>query len=219
MGQEIDMLVNYPKTKRNVEERGLEKTEQDREIARRFDKEFFDGSRSTGYGGFNYQARFWEPVAPTFQARYHLGAGKRLLDIGCAKGFMLYDFMRLIPGLEVRGIDISPYAIENSKPEVRDFVSVGNALALPFPDKSFDCVISITTIHNLDRAGCVQALREIERVSRGHSFITVDAYHDDEEKKRMAAWNLTAKTVLHVDEWRALFKEASYTGDYYWFIP
>ena len=35
----------------------------------------------------------------------------------------------------------------------------------------------------------------------------------------MEAWNLTAKTVMHVDEWKSFFAEVGYTGDYYWFIP
>jgi ubiquinone/menaquinone biosynthesis C-methylase UbiE len=127
--------------------------------------------------------------------------------------------MQFIPGITVRGIDISAYAIENAKEEVKDFVSVADARELPFEDNSFDCAISITTIHNLDYEGCVQALSEMERVSPGKGFITVDAYENEEEKRRMDAWNLTAKTVLHHDEWRELFDKAGYKGDYFWFTP
>lgn len=219
MGQEIDLMINYPKTKRNVEERGETKTPEQRAIARQFGKEFFDGSRDTGYGGFGYMPRFWEPVVPTFQDHWDLKSGDSILDVGCAKGFMLYDMQRLIPGLKIRGIDISEYAIENGHPPVKDFLSVASCDDLPFEDDSFDVTISVTTVHNMDYDGCIKTLREIERVSRRGSFITVDAYHDDEEKKRMEAWNLTAQTVLHVDEWRELFDKAGYTGDYYWFIP
>lgn len=218
-GQEIDLMINYPRTKRNVEERGNEKTPEDRAIARKFGKEFFDGDRKTGYGGFNYMPRFWQPVIPTFQKHWNLKAGDSVLDIGCAKGFMLYDFTLAIPGIKVAGIDVSKYAIENAKPEVKDFLKVADARDLPFEDKSFDVVISVTTIHNLEYDECITALKEIERVSRRGSFITVDAYRDEEEKRRMNAWNLTAKTVLHVDEWREMFAKAGYTGDYYWFMP
>ena len=56
-------------------------------------------------------------------------------------------------------------------------------------------------------------------LSKKNSFIVVDAYENDEEKQAMYAWNLTAKTILHKDEWKNLFKEANYTGDYYWFLP
>lgn len=219
MGQEIDLMVNYPKTKRNVEERGNTKTEEQRAIARQFGKEFFDGSRDTGYGGFGYMPRFWEPVVPTFQEHWNLQSGDSVLDVGCAKGFMIFDMQRLIPGLEVRGIDISQYAVENCHPPVKDYLSVASCDNLPFKNNSFDVTISITTVHNMDYEGCIKTLREIERVSRRGSFITVDAYHNEEEKKRMEFWNLTAQTVLHVDEWRELFDKAGYTGDYYWFIP
>ena len=94
-----------------------------------------------------------------------------------------------------------------------------NATHLPYADKSFDVVISINTIHNLERNDLAQALREIERVARRGSFITVDAYRSEEERQRMMAWNLTAKTIMHVDEWVEFFSECGYSGDYFWFIP
>lgn len=219
MGVEIDLLVNYPKQKRNLDERAALKTEADRTIARRFDKEFFDGDRRHGYGGFEYFPRFWQPVIPTLQRHFGLTAESSLLDVGCAKGFMMHDLAELIPGITVKGVDISQYAIENTIEDMRPHVQVGNAANLPFPDKSFDIVISINTIHNLDRAECAKALREIERVARKGGFITVDAYRNEEEKERMYAWNLTARTIMSVDEWIAFFKEVGYTGDYYWFIP
>ena len=219
MGKEIDLLEHYPKAKRNLDARAAEKTEADREIARRFDKDFFDGDRRHGYGGFSYMPRFWQPVIPTFQKHWKLNESSSVLDVGCAKGFMMYDMSQLIPGITVKGIDVSQYAIDNAIETMRPHVQVANAMALPFADKSFDIVISINTIHNLDRAGCAQALREIERVARKGSFITVDAYRNDEERERMYAWNLTAKTIMSVSEWVAFFKEVGYTGDYYWFIP
>lgn len=219
MGQEIDLLINYPKTKRDVKERGATKTEEDRAIARQFGREFFDGDRRHGYGGFSYHPRFWENVIPTFQKYYGLTENHAVLDVGCGKGFMLYDFCRLIPGLKIQGVDVSAYAIEKGMEAVLEHMQVADARKLPFKDHSFDLVISINTIHNLEKQECALALKEIERVSKGKSFITVDAYRSEEEKELMFAWNLTAKTILHVDEWKVFFKEVGYTGDYYWFIP
>jgi len=219
MGREIDLLVNYPKTKRNLDERLASKTEADRAIARQFGQDFFDGDRRHGYGGFKYFPRFWQPVIPTFREYWGLGPGSSVLDVGCGKGFMLHDLVALIPGIVVKGIDISQYAIDNAIEDMRPHVQVANARELPFADRSFDVVISINTIHNLERAECGRALQEIERVSRGNSFITVDAYRNDEERERMEAWNLTAKTIMSVDEWVRFFKEVGYSGDYYWFIP
>ena len=219
MGQEIDLLLNYPKTKRNIKERGATKTEEDRRIASRFGKEFFDGDRRHGYGGYYYNPRFWQPVIPTFQKYFGLTSSNSVLDVGCAKGFMLHDMAELIPGITVKGVDISEYAIKHAIEDMKPHVQVGNANRLPFVDNSFDVVISINTIHNLEQKECLQALKEIERVMKGKSFITVDAYRTDEEKELMLAWNLTARTFMHVNEWKMFFAEAGYTGDYYWFIP
>jgi SAM-dependent methyltransferase len=219
MGKEIDLLINYPKAKRNVEERGASKSEEDRALARQFGKDFFDGDRKNGYGGFNYMPKFWQPVIPTFQDYWNLNSNSSLLDVGCAKGFMLYDLSLAIPNIKFAGIDISEYAISNAIEEVKPFLSVANAMSLPFDDNSFDVVISINTVHNLDREECAKALQEIERVSKGKSFITVDAYRNEEEKNRMFAWNLTAKTIMSVEEWKEFFDKIGYTGDYYWFIP
>lgn len=219
MGIEIDLLENYPKTKRDLKQRANEKTQEDRNIARKFGKEFFDGDRKHGYGGFNYMSRFWQPVIPTFIKHFNLNENSKVLDVGCAKGFMLFDMKEAIPNITIEGIDISSYAIENAKEEIKQFLRVGNAKELPYEDNSFDVVISINTIHNLEKKECAKALEEIQRVSRGKSFITVDAYRNEEEKEAMYAWNLTAKTIMSVDEWIAFFEEVGYTGDYYWFIP
>jgi ubiquinone/menaquinone biosynthesis C-methylase UbiE len=219
MGIEIDLLENYPKAKRNLDERAASKTEEDRAVARQFGKDFFDGDRRHGYGGFNYHPRFWQPVIPTLQTHFGLNGGSSLLDVGCAKGFMLHDLAELIPGIKVAGVDVSSYAVEHAIEDMRAFVQVADARELPFPDKSFDVVISINTVHNLERADLAQALREIERVARKGSFVTVDAYRDEGERERMMAWNLTAKTIMSVEEWVAFFDECGYTGDYFWFIP
>ena len=219
MGKEIDLLVNYPRAKRDVQKRGAEKTEEDRAIARQFGRDFFDGERRHGYGGFCYQPRFWQPVVPTFQQFYGLTAESSLLDVGCAKGFMLHDFAELIPGITVKGIDISYYAIENALNDIKPHIRTGDAKKLYFEDNSFDLVISTNTIHNLEGDDLIMALQEIERVSRRNSFVTVDAYRNEEEKEAMYSWNLTAKTILSVQEWKSLFKEAGYTGDYFWFVP
>ena len=219
MGKEIDLMKNYPRTKRDIKQRGKEKTNEDRRIAREFEKDFFDGDRRNGYGGFNYNPKFWQPVVPNFQSYYNLSKTSSLLDVGCAKGFMLHDFSEMIPGINFQGIDVSNYAIQNSMESVKNKLQVADARELPFQDDSFDLVISITTVHNLEKEDCITALKEINRVSKGNSFITVDAYRNEEEKEAMLAWNLTAKTILHVDEWKELFSEAGYSADYYWFMP
>ena len=135
-------------------------------IARKFGKEFFDGDRKHGYGGFNYMPRFWQPVIPTFQDFYNLSEKSTVLDVGCAKGFMLHDFKEIIPGITVTGVDVSEYAIDNAKESVRDVVSVADVRDLPFEDDSFDLVIAINTVHNLEGKDLERSLNEISRVSK-----------------------------------------------------
>ena len=219
MGVEIDLLSKYPKVKRDLTARLEAKSEEARAIGRRFDFDYFDGDRNHGYGGFTYQERFWKPVVPDLVAHFNLTEESRVLDVGCAKGFFLHDLKEALPRIDVHGVDISQYAIENSIETVRDYLSVGDARKLEFEDNTFDFVMSINTIHNLNRDDCAQALREIQRVSGGRAFITVDAYRNEIEKERMEAWNLTALTMMSADEWVDFFEEVGYHGDYYWFIP
>ncbi len=215
---EINLLDKYPKSKRPIEERGALITEEHRSIARRFGVEYYDGNRLTGYGGYNYHPRFWQETVTRFRDHYRLSPTASLLDVGCAKGFMLYDFKQAMPRMTIAGLDISEYGISHALDEVKPYLQIGNATQLPYPDKSFDLVICINTVHNLPLAECKQALREIQRVTRGHAFVTMDAWRTNDEKERLLKWNLTALTYMHVEEWKELFEEVGYTGDYYWFI-
>ena len=216
---EIDLLKNYPKSKRNLDKRLSEKSPEIVKIAREFSKEFFDGDRKFGYGGLTYNPKYWANVVKDFVEYYKIKPDAKILDVGCAKGYMVYDFKRQYPGLEMHGVDISEYAIKNCHPEVKDNLQVGEAESLKFEDNYFDLVISINTVHNLELKDCVNSIKEISRVSKGNSFITVDAYNSDEEKERMFKWNLTAKTIMSTNDWKDTFKKIGYNGNFYWFIP
>ena len=215
---EINLLNKYPKSKRPLDERKSNVTEEMRKISRKFGKEYFDGNRMYGYGGYKYHEKFWYETVREFYNFYKMHDKFSILDVGCGKGFMMFEFLKLNPNLNIEGIDISNYAKENAKQEVKNLIKVGNATNLPFKDKSFDLIISINTIHNLEKPECAKSLKEIERVSKKNKFIVVDAYRNEDEKKRMYAWNLTAKTIMHVDEWKVFFEENDYRGDYYWFF-
>jgi ubiquinone/menaquinone biosynthesis C-methylase UbiE len=218
MGREINLLDRYPKSKRPIDERGKLITEEHRAVAREFAEQYFDGERLYGYGGYSYHPRFWQDTVRRFRDHYRLAEEASVLDVGCAKGYMLHDFKELMPSLEIAGIDISDYAIERAMDSVKAWLQVGDARELPYEDDSFDLVICINTVHNLPLEDCKRALGELERVSRGHAFVTMDAWRNDDERERLLKWNLTALTYMHVDDWVRLFAEVGYTGDYYWFI-
>ena len=214
---EINLLTTHPATKRNYDKRAAEKTPEIIQLAKQFGKDFFDGDRKCGYGGYKYDGR-WKAVVERMQKHYNLPGNAAILDIGCGKGFMLHDFKEMMPNCSVAGVDISEYAIENSMPSVKTFLKVGSADKLEFPDNAFDLVVSINSIHNLPLEKCKISLKEIERVSRGHSYVTVDAWRNEEEYQNLLKWVLTAETYMPVDDWKKLFPEVGYTGDYWWFI-
>lgn len=214
---EINLLGTHPRIIRDYDQRFKEKTPEIIRIAKRFDKDFFDGDRKCGYGGYKYDGR-WKPVVKRMKDYYKLPDNASILDIGCAKGFMLHDFKEFMPDSTVAGIDVSSYAIENAMSGVKPFLKVASAEKLPYADKSFDLVISINSIHNLSLERLKTALKEIQRVCRGNSYITVDAWRDELEKENLFKWVLTAETMMHADDWKKLFKEVGYTGDYWWFI-
>jgi ubiquinone/menaquinone biosynthesis C-methylase UbiE len=214
---EINLLKALPSVKRNVQARQEARNPEVIRISKQFGELYFDGPRDYGYGGYRYDGR-WLPVAKDIVEHFNLKPGDRVLDVGCAKGFLVKDLITVCPGLEVFGIDISDYAIKNCDPEVIGRLHQGRADALPFPDSSFDAVISLNTIHNYDRAGVVTALREVQRVSKGKGFVQVDSYRTPDQKKLFEEWVLTAEFHDYPNAWIDLFKEAGYTGDYYWTI-
>jgi ubiquinone/menaquinone biosynthesis C-methylase UbiE len=218
MGSELDLMRLYPKPKNRMTERP-EITDADREISRRFGFDYFDGDRRHGYGGFGYHPRFWTDTVDLFTTHYGLSDDSAILDVGCGKGFMLKDFSLRLPGAALAGVDISSYAIEHADPDVVDLVRVADAADLPFPDDSFDLVISINTVHNLDRDGCLRALAEIQRVSRCNAFVMVDGWKNAEEQELLQRWVLTARTMLSAEGWITLMAEAGYQGDYAFWNP
>lgn len=182
-------------------------------VAKEFGQEFFDGDRKFGYGGYKYDGR-WKSVAQDIITHYHLKPGQSVLDIGCGKAHLLYEMMKLLPGLKVQGIDVSEYAITHTLEEIQSFLSIGKAQELNnFADKSFDLVISLTTLHNLYIYDLFKAVRDIERISK-NSYIVVESYRTEEEKVNMMYWQLTCECFFTVEEWEWIYNQCGYTGDY-----
>jgi ubiquinone/menaquinone biosynthesis C-methylase UbiE len=156
----------------------------------------------------------WEKVARAMAQHCGLKAGDKILDVGCGKAFLLFDFTKVIPGIEVYGIDISAYAIDNAKEEIKDRLRVGSANSLPWPDRHFDLVYSINTLHNLHNYDLDQALREMQRVGNRHKYICVESYRNEVEKANLLYWQVTCETFCTPQEWEWWFKQTGYTGDH-----
>lgn len=206
--------ILHTATKRDYVQRVIEHDKAEcAEVACRFGEDYWDGDRRYGYGGYRYDGR-WRKVADAMIAHYGLKPGARILDIGCGKAFLLYEFTQALDGAEVAGIDISDYGIANAKEEVRDRLQVGNATSLPWPDDHFDFVYSINTFHNLYNYDLHQALKEMQRVGRGPKHITVESYRNEREKANLLYWQLTCRAFMTPQEWEFAFAQAGYDGDY-----
>lgn len=183
-------------------------------IAKQFGKDYWDGARHHGYGGYSYDGR-WRPIAERMAAHYDMKAGDRLLDVGCGKAYLLYELTQVVPGLKVTGVDISEYGLANAKPEVRDNLQLANANDLPFEDGAFDIAISLATYHNLYVFDALAALKEIQRVCPGpRKYVMVESYRNESEKANLLYWQLTCESFFTPDEWLWCFSEAGYKGDY-----
>jgi SAM-dependent methyltransferase len=201
-------------TKRNYVQRVVEYDKAHcAEVSKGFGKDYFDGDRKYGYGGFKYDGR-WVSFTNRLIEHYKLKPGDSVLDIGCAKGFVVKDFSDALPGSNIQGVDISEYAINNCMPEVKNQVQVANATELPFADNSFDLVLGINVLHNLRIYDLYKALREIMRVGKKHKFIVNDSYRTESEKVNLMYWQLTCECFFTPEEWEFIFKETGYDGDY-----
>ncbi|MBN1817478.1 MAG: class I SAM-dependent methyltransferase [Sedimentisphaerales bacterium] len=183
------------------------------ETARRYDEQFWDGDRRYGYGGYRYDGR-WSVVARSLTEKYNLASDAKILDVGCGKGFLLYELIQLLPQAAVVGFDISSYAIENAKPEIRDKLFVQKAQQdFPYKDKQFDLVISLGALHNLPIQDLAVALGEIERVGK-HKYIMVESFRNERELFNLQCWALTCESFFCPESWTWLFEQFGYTGDY-----
>lgn len=202
-------------TKRNYVQRVVEHDKAAcAAVARRFGRDYWDGDRRYGYGGYRYDGR-WLPVAQRLAEHYGLKAGDRVLDVGCGKGFLLYELTRAVPGIEVFGMDVSEYGIAGAKEEIRSRLCVADARALPFPDGSFDFVLSLGCYHNLPIEGLFAALSEAERVGRGpRKYFMVESYRNEEEKANLLYWQLTCLSFHSPESWEWIARKAGYTGDH-----
>lgn len=183
------------------------------DVAIQFGKDYWDGSRLHGYGGYKYDGR-WRKVADAMIAAYGLKPGMRVLDVGSGKGFILHDFKEAMPELEVAGLEFSEYAIEHTMESVKGQIKHGTAAKLPWPDNHFDFVLSINTLHNLYNYDLWASLKEIERVSRGAKYLCVEGYRNEREKMNLMYWQLTCRIFHTPQEWEAEFAHTGYTGDY-----
>jgi ubiquinone/menaquinone biosynthesis C-methylase UbiE len=183
-------------------------------VAKKYDKNYWDGPRKFGYGGFKYIPGRLTSLAKKIVKTYNLTNSSKVLDVGCGKGYLLYEIKKILPDIQLVGFDISSYAIKNSKAEVKKYIYKYNAIKkFKYKKDYFDLVMSFGTLHNLKLDKLFSCIKEIERVGK-KNFIMVESYRNDQELFNLQCWALTCETFLSVAQWIWLYKHASYRGDY-----
>lgn len=212
--QEINFLEKYQKsTKRDYVERVVKYNKAEcAQKAKTWGFDYWDGDRGYGYGGYRYDGR-WQSIAKDLAHHYGLKGGDKVLDIGCGKAFLLYELTQAVPGIEAYGIDVSQYAIDHAKEEVKDNLRVGHCKKLPWDDNTFDFVYSINTFHNLPVEDLESAVREMERVGKKNKWCCIESYRNEEEKANLLYWQLTCESFHRPDSWKWLFNQWGYKGD------
>ena len=215
MGKLLNIVTTlHESTNRDYLARMVDDKVQCMKTAKQYGRDYWDGDRRYGYGGYNYMPGRWKPVAEKLINIYNLTSESRVLDIGCGKGYLLYEMKLLIPDLDIIGVDSSDYGLENAKDEIKPFVCNHKAeVKLPYEDKEFDLVISLGTFHNLRLPELKIALSEMERVGK-KGYLMLESYRNEEELFNLQCWALTAESFFDEDEWIWVYNNFGYTGDY-----
>ena len=211
--REYDALTGYPEPQNPRVVHPNIRTIHNRIVASARGKEFYDGERNDGYGGFNYDGR-WVPIAKNILEQYSLNDRSAILHIGSDKGFLLHDFLQLCPEIKVRGTEISDYAIDTTMPLVKSFIEKAPFTEFPFADGEFDFVIAIGAVYSLNLPDAIKCLREIQRVGKGKSFITLGAFETEDDLRLFRYWTLLGSTILSKEDWVEVLNHVGYTGDY-----
>ena len=199
--------------KKNKVNRVVTRKLKNKLIAWELDKEYYDGDRNNGYGGFSYDGR-WLKLLPAFIKKYKLNNNSKILDLGCKKGFIMKDLKILLPGAKIYGIEDHKYPIRNAEKEIKKNIIYTNYYNIPFKNDYFDLVIGFSSIYKYNFQDVVKTIREINRVSR-KSFFTIASYSNKKEREIFEKWTLLGTTILSKKEWIELFKFLKYRGDYY----
>ncbi len=208
-------IVNqlHRQTSRDYTGRMLDEKVRCSKVARQFERDYWDGDRRYGYGGYNYDGR-WNAVARELISRYQLLPTARILDIGCGKGFLLHELKQQLPECQIAGFDVSQYGLEMAIDDVRaDLFRHDACTTFPYGDRVFDLAISINVLHNLPPQKVAIALGEMQRVA-SHGFLVVESFRNEEELFNLQCWALTCESYLRPESWEWLFDLAGYTGDY-----
>ena len=215
MGQLIDIMTSrHRSTKRNYIGRMLDDKVNCMIVSKRYGEEYWDGDRKHGYGGYRYIEGYWTPVAQAFIDRYELDNDSKVLDVGCGKGFLLYEFTQLLPGITVAGIDVSVAGLAGAKEETRPYLLEHRAQdPYEWEGGYFDLVVSLASLHNLRVFDLKKAVQEINRVGKS-KYVMVESYRNEEELFNAQCWSLTCESFFYKDEWVWLWDEWGYTGDY-----
>lgn len=211
---EIDFFSSSPKRSANKKKNLLKRKKQITAEYLKYGKDYFDNPNlGIGYGSYKYDGRYANVVKNLIEY-YHLKPGMRVLEIGCAKGYILIEFHKL--GISVVGCDISKYALQNSHPNIsKNLILHDLRTNLPFADNIFDLVFGKEVLLHVKEEFLPNVIKECMRVSKTNVFFEIQVARNAKEINYMEQWDPTYNNPKKPDWWLNLFKKLNYNGDWH----
>ncbi len=215
MSKELSFLQkNHKNTKRNYLQRMQDNKIFCMGVAKKYENQYWDGNRKFGYGGYRYIPGRLTEITKLLIARFKLTNKSKILDVGCGKGFLLYEIKKFLPGATVVGLDISKHGIRNCHPSLKNNVKIFDVKKkLPFKDGQFDLALSFGLYHNFSIFELEKSIKEFSRVSK-KNYLMVESYKNDKQLFNLQCWALTCESFFSPKEWEWIFKKFKYKGDY-----
>ena len=176
-----------------------------------FGYDYFDNPKSgRGYRGYVYTGRYYE-TAKKIIDHYKLKPNSKILEIGCAKGYLLYEFFKL--KMDVVGYDISRYAVDNCIEELKEMIFLGRVNDINENDNIYDLAIAKEVLSHMAIDDILFTINKLQNISK-NIYLVLQTVSEKKKANDMQSWDCTYKTMMIKKDWEKVLSSCGFHGDY-----